>query len=150
MPVADATPSPPVPDLRSRIESLMKRLNITRRDELARRIGYSRTALYTFENAIETPSDRFLLALEALENRAEGAANIVKNEERNEDPVARLLINLDFAGVLSVMEAGVGQLRAAGRMVPDACRQVQMALEEIHRRSPTGAANLIKPPHKKA
>lgn len=118
----------------------MQRLKITRREDLARRIGYSRTSLYTFEAGLDKPSDRFLMALEALENRAASAEVQLSlmEDAAGDDPVARLLRGLDFNGLCSVMESGVAQLRASGRAVPEALAQVAQAVAELRSRPPTG------------
>ena len=137
-----ATPN----DLHARVVALMKRLGLTRREDLASRMGYSRTSLYTYETGQDTPSDRFLMALEALENRAQeltastvgSFSQLVSEDPPENDSFARLLRGMDFPALCSVIESAAAQLRSATRYVPEAAQHIQAALNEIRQRSPSG------------
>lgn len=53
----------------------------------------------------------------------------------NDDPVRRLLRDLDFASLCGVAEASLAKLRHAGKVQPVELKHLSQAVEEMHRRS---------------
>lgn len=119
--------------LNERIPLLMARAGIKNRDALSQKLGYSRTQLHALETGKITPSDRFLAALEALEEMHGlcGSAQIVKSEVRLADDASEYLARAGPPGPVPMVPATDAEITGLAALV--SLRAAQIAAgQSIH------------------